>query len=163
MATNGSSTTHHHHHHHHHHHLAVIPWPGRGHINPMLNLSRSLLSKAKQTIITFIITEEWLKILHSSLSFPPNLRLVSIPNILTSEHSRGTDILSFSHMVFTQMGGPVEKLLLEQVNDSIDVIIADAVLPWVPGIAAKLDVPVVSVFTMSVSLFLGCRLYGNFF
>ncbi|XP_039136165.1 UDP-glycosyltransferase 87A2-like [Dioscorea cayenensis subsp. rotundata] len=159
MASDGSSTPHHHHHH--QHHLAFIPWPGRGHINPMLNLARSLASKAENIIITFIVTEEWLNILHSSTSFPPNLLLVSIPNILASEHTRGADMMSFIHTVFTLMGGPIEKILLKLVNDSVDVIIADALLPWMPGISVKLGVPLVSVFTMSVSLFLGAHLHGK--
>lgn len=129
----------------------------------MLNLARSLASKAENIIITFIVTEEWLNILHSSTSFPPNLLLVSIPNILASEHTRGADMMSFIHTVFTLMGGPIEKILLKLVNDSVDVIIADALLPWMPGISVKLGVPLVSVFTMSVSLFLGAHLHGNFF
>ncbi|KAJ0977984.1 hypothetical protein J5N97_013458 [Dioscorea zingiberensis] len=144
-------------------HIAAIPWPGRGHINPMLNLSRSLLANDK-IIITFIVTEEWFAILSSSSSstpLPPNLRLLSIPNVLPSESTRGADLMGFIHSVFTEMGAQVEELLLQRVDPVVDTIIADTILPWVPSIASKMRVPLSSLFTMSPTMFLAFHLYGH--
>ncbi|RVX22957.1 UDP-glycosyltransferase 87A2 [Vitis vinifera] len=46
-------------------HVVAMPFPGRGHINPMMNLCKLLASRRADILITFIVTEEWLGFLLS--------------------------------------------------------------------------------------------------
>ncbi|XP_020228882.1 UDP-glycosyltransferase 87A1-like [Cajanus cajan] len=42
-------------------HVVAMPFPGRGHINPMMNLCKILACKRpNEILITFVVTEEWL-------------------------------------------------------------------------------------------------------
>ncbi|RWR76053.1 UDP-glycosyltransferase 87A1-like protein [Cinnamomum micranthum f. kanehirae] len=71
-------------------HVVALPYPGRGHINPMMNLCKLLSSSDENLLITFVVTEEWLGFIGSAPT-PPNIRLLSIPNVIPSELVRGAD------------------------------------------------------------------------
>ena len=136
-----------------HHHLVAIPFPGRGHINPMLGLCRHLASRG--LLVTVVVTEEWLALLSS----PPapmlhsNIRLRSIPNVLPSEKTRGANYEAFIMAVLTKMGAPVGELV-EGLDVAVDAVLADSTLPWAPEIGKRLGVPVSSLFPQSAALFL---------
>ncbi|RZC91852.1 hypothetical protein C5167_021565 [Papaver somniferum] len=75
-------------------HVVAMPYPGRGHINPMMNFCKLLTTKfsVKDDIrITSVVTEEWLGILESKSILPPQIQLRSIPNVIPSELVRGSD------------------------------------------------------------------------
>ncbi|KAK3138404.1 hypothetical protein QOZ80_5AG0368470 [Eleusine coracana subsp. coracana] len=44
-------------------HVVAVPYPGRGHINAMLNLCRLLVSRHDSISATVVVTEEWLGLL----------------------------------------------------------------------------------------------------
>ncbi|EPS57953.1 hypothetical protein M569_16865, partial [Genlisea aurea] len=46
-------------------HAVVVPYPGRGHMNPMMNLCKLLTSSFPELRITFVVTEEWLGLIDS--------------------------------------------------------------------------------------------------
>ncbi|RWW73919.1 hypothetical protein BHE74_00018178 [Ensete ventricosum] len=134
-------------------HVAVLPYPGRGHINPMIRLARRLA--ARGLLVTVVLTEEWLSLL--SDSFPPPLsaavRLRTIPDVIPSERGRGADFASFIQSVLVRMGGPVAALLAE-LDPPPDAIIADSMLPWAPLIAHRMGVPVAAFFPQAANVFL---------
>ncbi|KAL8488870.1 hypothetical protein ACS0TY_024972 [Phlomoides rotata] len=91
-------------------HVVAVPYPGRGHINPMLNLCHLILHSRPKITISFVVTEEWLSLLSAS-PWPSNLCFATIPNVLPSEIGQGKDFTGFFGVAQTKMEGPVEKLL----------------------------------------------------
>ncbi|ERN01331.1 hypothetical protein AMTR_s00002p00256330 [Amborella trichopoda] len=90
-------------------HLAVVPYPGQGHINPMMRLCTRLASKG--LLMSIVVTEEWLGFITSGQEPSPNLRLFSIPNVLPSELRHGADLTGFMEAVHTKMAEPVDWLI----------------------------------------------------
>ncbi|KAI3898978.1 hypothetical protein MKW92_033202 [Papaver armeniacum] len=142
-------------------HVVAMPFPGRGHINPMMNFCKLLTTKfsVKDDIrITFVVTEEWLGFLESESTLPPEIQLRSIPNVIPSELVRGLDHSGFLEAVYTKMEAPFEQFLdqLQQnVNSGVAVtaIIADTILSWAVFAGNRRNIPVISLWPMSASMF----------
>ncbi|KAK2977769.1 hypothetical protein RJ640_028914 [Escallonia rubra] len=132
-------------------HIVAMPYPGRGHINPMINLCTFLASKRGITI-TIVLTEEWLGL----ISWPPDMptvRLRTIPNVIPSELNRGTDFAGFIEAVFTKMEAPFDQLL-DQLDLRASCIVADLALPWMKSVGSRRNIPVVSLWPAAPSSFL---------
>ncbi|KAI3986904.1 hypothetical protein MKX01_014605 [Papaver californicum] len=144
-------------------HVVAMPYPGRGHINPMMNFCKLLTTKISvedDIRITFVVTEEWLGFLESSSEsrLPRQIQLRSIPNVIPSELVRGLDHSGFLRAVHTKMEDPFEQFLnqLQQNDDpgvAVTAIIADTLLPWAISVGNRRDIPVVSLWPMSASMF----------
>lgn len=135
-------------------HVAAVPYPGRGHVNPLMNICR-LIPSNKGILISFIVTEEWAHLITSSASeqqLPANVRLVTIPNCIPSEAVRARDFPGFLDAVYTKMEEPFEKVL-EGLRPPVEGILADAYLPWAAAVGSRWNVPVYSLFTMSATFF----------
>ncbi|KAL9224534.1 hypothetical protein vseg_000559 [Gypsophila vaccaria] len=136
-------------------HIVMVPYPGRGHINPMFTLCNQLISsasKAHQPIdFTIILTEEWLGLIDTK-DTPIYTRIETIPNVLPSEHIRGHDNEGFLFDVYTKMEAPVERVL-DTLEFKPNVIIADTFVPWVVGVGERRGVPVASFFPLLACLF----------
>ncbi|KAK1398670.1 UDP-glycosyltransferase 87A1 [Heracleum sosnowskyi] len=132
--------------------VVAMPFPGRGHINPMMNLCMLLASKQPDFLITYIVTEEWLGLLSSETELPPNISFGTIPNVIPSELVRAANHQGFVEATLTKMEGPVE-----QVIDGLDsrpmVIIYDLFLGWVAGVGNRRNIPVASLWPMSATVF----------
>ncbi|KAG8387293.1 hypothetical protein BUALT_Bualt02G0006300 [Buddleja alternifolia] len=133
-------------------HVVAVPYPGRGHINPMLNVCSVIAENNKDILITFVITEEWLGLI-GSVSKPPNVRFATIANVLPSELIRGDDPRGFWTTVKTKMEEPVERLVDQLRLPAPAVIVADAFLAWAADLAARRNIPLASVWPMSASVF----------
>ncbi|KAI3917362.1 hypothetical protein MKW98_027281 [Papaver atlanticum] len=145
-------------------HVVAMPFPGRGHINPMMNFCKLLTTKfldIDDLRITFVVTEEWLGLLESSSTestLPAQIQLRSIPNVIPSELVRGLDHGGFLEAVYTKMKDPFEQFLdqLQQNDDSgvaVTAIITDTLLPWAVFAGNRRNIPVVSLWPMSASMF----------
>ncbi|CAO2815908.1 unnamed protein product [Amaranthus hypochondriacus] len=136
-------------------HIVIVPYPGRGHINPMFTLCNQLLSspsRANQNIcFTIILTEEWLSLISPS-DKPANAKFCSIPNVLPSEHVRGADNEGFLEAVYTKMEEHVERVL-DSLEVPPNVIIADTFLPWVVGVGRRRNILVASLWPLLACLF----------
>ncbi|PKI58463.1 UDP-glycosyltransferase 87A1 [Punica granatum] len=132
-------------------HLVAIPYPGRGHINPMMNLCKLLVSKSPSIYVTFVVTEEWLALVGSDPK-PDTIRFACIPNVIPSESIRALDFPAFIEAVLTKMEDPVERLL-DALDKPVIAIIADTYLFWAVRVANKRDIPIASLWTMSASVF----------
>ncbi|KAI6670915.1 hypothetical protein NL676_005800 [Syzygium grande] len=124
------------------HHIVAIPYPGRGHINPMMNLCKILSSRVPDIAITFVVTEEWLGFLGSEPR-PGNICLAAIPNVLPSELVRAQCYAEFVDAVFAKMGGPFEELL-DQLQPVPTVIMVDTFLSWAVRAGKRRNIPVAS-------------------
>ncbi|PSR95035.1 UDP-glycosyltransferase [Actinidia chinensis var. chinensis] len=123
-------------------HVVAMPYPGRGHINPMMNLCKILASRKDRIAITFVVTEEWLGILGSEPK-PANFRFSTVPNVIPSEFGRGADFPSFFEAVMTKLQEPFERLL-DRLEPS--VIVYDTLLAWMVGVGNRRNIPVASLW-----------------
>ncbi|KAK9069085.1 hypothetical protein SSX86_013201 [Deinandra increscens subsp. villosa] len=134
------------------HHVVAIPYPGRGHVNPMMNLCKLIaLRRPSDFHITVIVTEEWLGFIEPEPR-PPNIRFATIPNVIPSEVNRGADIPGFIKATQTKMKDPVEQLL-KRIQVPISVLVYDTYLTWALDVGDRMNIPVASLFTMSATVF----------
>ncbi|KAL6616243.1 hypothetical protein ACP70R_038513 [Stipagrostis hirtigluma subsp. patula] len=139
-------------------HVVAVPYPGRGHINPMLVVCRQLAAADGALTVTVVVTEEWLELL-ASAGVPPTLpervRFATIPNVIPSERGRGADHAGFIEAVHAKMGEPVERLLDRLVLERRpEAILADTYLTWGVAAGARRGIPVCSLWTMPATFFL---------
>lgn len=140
-------------------HVLAVPYPGRGHVNPMMNLCK-LLAATKTDhnfLISFLVTEEWLGFIEGDPK-PDQIRFRTIPNVLPSELVRGNDFPGFYEAVMTKMESPFEQLL-DHIQPPVSLVMADAELLWAIPAANRRNIPVASLWTMSASVFSMFRYY----
>lgn len=134
-------------------HVVALPYPERGHINPMLNLCKLILSKSNKIFITFVVTEEWLGYLSSELKHtPPNFQLAALPQVIPSETERAADVMGFIEAVLTRLQGPFEHLL-DRLQPPPTAIVYDVIMSWVVGVGNQRNIALASFVTVSASFF----------
>ncbi|KAG6436473.1 hypothetical protein SASPL_101373 [Salvia splendens] len=132
-------------------HVVAVPYPGRGHVNPMMNLCKLLASLKPDLLITVVLTEEWLGLIGAEEK-PPGIRFATIPNVLPSERERAADMPSFVGATQTKMGEPFEQLMA-RLKEPIHFIIADMFLFWAIDFGNRMNIPVASLWPMPASVF----------
>ncbi|KAL1205222.1 UDP-glycosyltransferase 87A2 [Cardamine amara subsp. amara] len=132
-------------------HVVAMPYPGRGHINPMMNLSKRLVCRNPHLHVTFVITEEWLGFIGSDPK-PDRIHFATLPNVIPSELVRANDFISFINAVCTKLEEPFEQLL-DRLNSPLpNAIIADTYVIWAGRVGTRKNIPVVSLWTMSATI-----------
>ncbi|KAL3719895.1 hypothetical protein ACJRO7_004821 [Eucalyptus globulus] len=135
-------------------HVMAIPYPGRGHINPMMNFCKLLASTATDVLVTTKVMEEWLGI-SPTIGFEPKpdaVQFAPIPNVIPSKRDRAENFPMFIEAVMTKMEAPVEQLL-DRLEPLVTTILADTYLFWAVRIRNKRKIQVGSFWTMSVLVF----------
>ncbi|XP_058747921.1 UDP-glycosyltransferase 87A1-like [Vicia villosa] len=132
-------------------HVVAMPYPARGHINPMMNLCKLLASNNNNILVTFVVTEEWLSFI-SSEPKPDNIIFRSIPNVIPSELTRSRDHPAFIEAVMTKMEEPFDELL-NLLEHPPSIIVHDTILYWVVGVGNRKNIPVASFWPTSASIF----------
>ncbi|XP_059660287.1 UDP-glycosyltransferase 87A1-like [Cornus florida] len=133
-------------------HVVALPYQGRGHINPMMNLCKLLASRSgDDLLISFVVTEEWLGFI-SSEPKPTNIRFRTIPNVLPSELVRAADMPSFIEATLTKMEEPFEQLL-DRLEPPPTFIVADTFVSWAVNVGIRRNVPVAALWPMPVAVF----------
>jgi len=134
-------------------HVLVVPYPSRGHINPMMNFSKLLVSNNPNILVTFVVTQEWLTLINSEPK-PDNIRFETIPNVV------GDKFIDVVEAVMTEMEAPFERLLdrlVLQLRPST-FIICDNFLFWAVRVGNRRNIPVAAFWTSSTS-----KLWVQFF
>ncbi|KAL4558576.1 hypothetical protein LXL04_036777 [Taraxacum kok-saghyz] len=132
--------------------VVVMPYPARGHLNPLMSLCDLLSSRSDSTtIFTVVVTEEWLGLIGSDPK-PDNVRFATIPNVIPSEHGRGSDMVGFFTAVQTKIEAPFEQVL-DRLDLPVKLIIGDAFLSWVLDVGERRNIPVAAYWAMSASMF----------
>ncbi|CAN1180211.1 UDP-glycosyltransferase 87A2 [Linum perenne] len=140
-------------------HVVAVPYPGRGHINPMLHLCNLLISKSPDLLITIIVTQEWHTLLlaaDSAFDDNTNVRLASIPNVIPSERIRGSVFPAFYDAVVTKMEAPVDELIGRMSSDglpAVSAVISDYELNWAIGIGRRRGIPVAMFCTVPARVY----------
>ncbi|XP_057726630.1 UDP-glycosyltransferase 87A1-like isoform X1 [Arachis stenosperma] len=133
-------------------HVVAMPFPGRGHINPMMNLCKTLASrKPKNILITFVVTEEWLGYIASEPK-PDSVRFATIPNVVPPERLKAVDFPAFYEATMTKMEAPFEELL-DRLEPPVSAIIGCVELRWPVAVAKRRNIPVAAFWTMSASFY----------
>ncbi|KAI9074688.1 hypothetical protein K1719_043342 [Acacia pycnantha] len=130
-------------------HVVAMPYPGQGHINPILNFCNLLLSNNPNIFVTFVVTEEWFGLIGSQAT-PHNFQFITIPNVIPSALDRAANFLSFLEAVMTKMEAPFEQLL-HRLEPPPTLIIHDALLSWVVEVGNRSNIPLASFWPMSAS------------
>ena len=107
-------------------HVVAMPYLSRGHINPMMNLCKTLASKNNNILVTFVVIEEWLGFIGSNPK-PDNICFGTVPNVIPPELGYAVDINSFVKATMTKLEAPF-VWLLDQLEPSVTVIMADTFL-----------------------------------
>ncbi|KAL6839329.1 hypothetical protein ACP4OV_031001 [Aristida adscensionis] len=140
-------------------HIVAVPYPGRGHVNAMLNLCRLLAARdgdgGVAVAVTVVVTEEWLGLLGggATAALGPRVRLEAIPNVIPSEHGRAGDMPGFLDAVYTRMAPPFERLLDRLPPPAPAAILADVFVPWAVGVGKRRGVPVCVMSALGATMF----------
>lgn len=134
-------------------HVVALPYPGRGHINPMLNLCKLLSSKKPDNtlLITIVVTEEWHGFIGSDPK-PDNIRFATLPNTIPSELVRANDFPGFVEAVSTKLEAPFEQLV-DRLEPSVSAIVADPYVVWAVRVGNRRNIPVAALWPMPASVF----------
>ncbi|KAL1205223.1 UDP-glycosyltransferase 87A1 [Cardamine amara subsp. amara] len=132
-------------------HVVAMPWPGRGHINPMLNLCKRLVRRDQNLTITIVVTEEWLGLIGSNPK-PNRIHFATLPNIIPSELVRANDFIGFVDAVITRLEEPFEQLLDRLDSPLPTAIIADTYIVWAVNVGIRRNIPVASFWTTSATI-----------
>eukprot|EP01018_Ginkgo_biloba_P000401 Gb_07441 [translate_table: standard] len=138
-------------------HVVAIPYPGQGHINPMMQLCKKLATRPGM-IITFVLTHSWHTqiTINAQFRLSSNIRIAEIADVIPSESDRWANFKEFLKAVATKMEAPVEDLIEKSLNQElppISCIIADLFLPWTVSVAKTFSVPLALLWTQPVTVY----------
>ncbi|KAL5229255.1 hypothetical protein ABZP36_017520 [Zizania latifolia] len=139
-------------------HVVAVPFPGHGHVNPMLAVCSLLMAADDELTVTVVVTEEWNALLASAgvlATLPASVSFATIPDVIPSEHGRGANHAGFIEAVHAKMGEPVDRLLDRLVLERRpDAVMVDTYLTWgVDVVDARRGIPVCSLWTMAATFF----------
>lgn len=131
--------------------VVAMPWPGRGHINPMMNLCTRLVLRDPTLIVTFVVTEEWLGFIGSDPK-PNRIHFATLPNLIPSELVRANNFTGFIDAIYTNLEEPFEHLLDSLSFPPPTVIISDTFVLWAVSVGTRRNIPVASFWTESAAI-----------
>ena len=131
-------------------HVVALPYPGRGHINPMMNLCK-LLSSKKTPIFSLPLLS--LRSGSATSAPIPNPTTSALPPSLTLSPQKVWDLLT--SLASTKLWWPRWKLPLWNflISLSTQLMLGDVELPWTISVGNRRNIPVASVSTMPTVFF----------
>lgn len=140
--------------------VMVVPYPAQGHINPMLQFAKRLVSKKLK--VTFVMSEANLKDMleaqDTSISISSHeveVQYETISDGLPLDFDRSKDFEMAAQML-CKFGGLTLTNLIERIHsqgDNISCIVYDSFLPWVPQVANKFNIPLAFFWTQSCAVY----------
>nr|ACM09899.2 glycosyltransferase [Withania somnifera] len=131
-------------------HCLILPYPGQGHVNPMLQFSKRLQSKSVK--ITIATTKSFLKKMQK---LPTS---ISIEAISDGYDDDGLDqARSYAAYLtrFKEVGSDTLSQLIEKLANSgspVNCIVYDPFLPWVVEVAKNFGLAIAAFFTQSCAV-----------
>ncbi|KAI7746825.1 hypothetical protein M8C21_026258, partial [Ambrosia artemisiifolia] len=134
-------------------HVLLFPFPAQGHINPIIQFGKRLLSKGvKITLVTTIY------ILNTNLPHKENTTPITIEAIsdgfdeggYASADSSESYLKTFKEVGSKSLGVLIKKL--QSQGDTIDAIIYDAFISWALDVAMEFGIDGGSFFTQACSV-----------
>jgi KaiC/GvpD/RAD55 family RecA-like ATPase len=142
-------------------HVLVVSVPAQGHINPMLQFAKRLVSK--RTKVTFVTTEaarERMLQAQDKVSAGTSVEVEfeTISDGLPPDFDRSKDVAMLFDML-RKVGGVTLVNLIERLNarnNNIVCIVYDSVFHWIPDVAKKFNIPVAFFWTQSCAVYSIC-------
>ncbi|KAJ1403778.1 UDP-glycosyltransferase family, conserved site [Sesbania bispinosa] len=132
-------------------HCLVIPFPGQGHMNPMIQFSKRLVQRGvKVTLVT--IVSLWRTITNKNLS---SIEIESISDGYDEGGHAAAESLEAYKETFWRVGPQTLAELLHKLassNNPPDCVIYDAFMPWALDVAKNFGLRGVAFFTQSCSV-----------
>ncbi|KAK9073752.1 hypothetical protein SSX86_006346 [Deinandra increscens subsp. villosa] len=131
-------------------HVLLIPYPAQGHINPIIQFGKRLLSKGvKTTLITTIF------FFNSNLTNKTNTTSIEIEPISDGFDEGGYDsadssesyLKTFKEVGSKSLGDLIKKL--QDEGNKIDAIIYDSFMPWCMDVAVEFGIDGGAFFTQA--------------
>lgn len=136
--------------------VMVVPYPAQGHINPMLQFAKRLVSK--KAMVTFVMTEasreDIFQAQDASIS-SQELQFETISDGLPLDFDRSKDF-EMTMQMFRKMGVLSLTNLIERLDaqgNDICCIVYDSFLPWVTEVANKFNIPLAFFWTQSCAVY----------
>ncbi|KAI3827214.1 hypothetical protein L1987_01286 [Smallanthus sonchifolius] len=134
-------------------HVLLFPFPAQGHLNPLIQFGKRLLSKGvKTTLVTTIYT------LNSTLPHNNNTTSIEIEAISDGfdEGGEASADSSESYLkTFKEVGSKSLADLIKNLQSegtTIDAIIYDSVIPWALDVAIEFGIDGASFFTQACAV-----------
>ncbi|XP_038885149.1 mogroside IE synthase-like [Benincasa hispida] len=135
-------------------HVIVFPFPRHGHISPMLQFSKRLISKG--LLLTFLTTSSASQSLILNLPPSPSFHLKIISDVSESNvlASLAAYLQSFRAAVTKSLANFIDQALISSSDEEIPptLIVYDSVMPWVQTVAAERGLDTAPFFTQSAAV-----------
>ncbi|KAL4367334.1 hypothetical protein GQ457_05G004350 [Hibiscus cannabinus] len=133
-------------------HVLILPYPGQGHINPMLQFAKRLLSKG---VKADLVTTVFLANSSFSDSSPTSIDLHTISDSFdqggyTQAGSPDTYLLTFWSVGPKSLATLIKKL--GETDHPVDALVYDGFLPWALDVAKQFGIPSAVFFTQSCAV-----------
>ncbi|XP_022769551.1 UDP-glycosyltransferase 74G1-like [Durio zibethinus] len=133
-------------------HVLIFPYPGQGHINPMLQFAKRLVSKGvKVTLVTTIF-------LSKSLFSDPSAASIDLRTISDGFDEGGYGQAGSADVyvpTFRSVGSTSLTSLIKKLVDTgypIHALVYDGFLPWALDVAKQFGIPSAVFFTQSCAV-----------
>nr|KYP41299.1 putative UDP-glucosyltransferase At1g05670 family [Cajanus cajan] len=130
-------------------HCLVLPYPGQGHINPMLQFSKLLAHQGVR--ITFVTTRSY----YNSLQRVPSIAVETISDGFDNGGIEEAGSYKVYFDRFWQVGPETFAELLQKLVDSkehVDCVIYDAFIPWALDVAKGFGIVGASYLTQNMAV-----------
>ncbi|XP_023546480.1 UDP-glycosyltransferase 74E2-like [Cucurbita pepo subsp. pepo] len=133
-------------------HVIVFPFPRHGHMNPMLQFAKRLVSKG--LLLTFLTTSSASESL--ILDLPPSpIHHKVISDVPESSNIDSLDayLRSFRAAASKSLANFIDEALISDSNEVLpSLIVYDSVMPWVQSVAAERGLDAAPFFTQSAAV-----------
>ncbi|XP_043698657.1 UDP-glycosyltransferase 74F2-like [Telopea speciosissima] len=133
----------------HHAHVLVVPMPGQGHINPMLQFSKRLHYKGLR--VTMAITKSLVKSMHGQTG---PIRLETFSDGFDDGFKIENNFVEYFESLKKVGPQTLTELIKKQesLGDPISCVVYDSFLPWVLDVAKQLNLIGAVFFTQSCAV-----------
>ncbi|KAH9318094.1 hypothetical protein KI387_019863, partial [Taxus chinensis] len=127
-------------------HALLLPFPAQGHINPMMQLAKILISKG--IFVTFLNTDFTQERLNPASIADQYIQFQSFPDGLPPDHVRTLKLPELCESLQNHAPQHVENIV-QKLRHSLTIIVADGVFSFAQKIADKFGLPRVAFWTTS--------------
>jgi UDP:flavonoid glycosyltransferase YjiC (YdhE family) len=124
--------------------IVFVPFPGQGHVIPMLRLARILVDRSD--ISATIVVPDFIHRRMVDQHSVPGVALVSIPSGVQDDSDQAPGPPSFLHALEHYMPAQLEAMLMAQHGrgaDRVSCLVIDLLASWAIPVAARCSLPVV--------------------
>ena len=138
---------------HHHNHVLLLPYPTQGHLNPMIQFAKRLVSKGiKATLATTIFVHNSLHLTSSQNNLNINFETISDGYDKTG---RSLSEIETYLETFRDVGSRTLADLIRRLGESgrpVDALVYDSFLPWALEVAKGFGLVGSALFTQSCAV-----------